>query len=121
MEGGHLFGRWRRYGSLTLFKCWLPLPALERFHSAHPKVVGICAQDVNSLTEPELDSESVTVDQEDVEWSECEILGKQEDSAAMGMAYDHERTIRADGRQNQPAQSSASGSSTKPYIGSSGK
>ena len=64
--------------------------ALQWLHSAHPEVVGIGTQDVNGLTEPEFDSESVTVEHEDLEWGKCGVGGKQEDGAAMGMAHDHE-------------------------------
>jgi hypothetical protein len=61
--------------------------ALERLHSAHPKMVGIGAEDMHGLTEPELDSESIAVEHEDFEWGKSEVGGKQEDGAALGMAY----------------------------------
>ena len=53
-------------------------------------MVGISAEDVNRLTEPELDFESVPVQHKDLEWGQSEVGGKQEDGAAMGMAYDDE-------------------------------
>jgi len=53
-------------------------------------MVGIRAEDVHGLTEPELDSESITIEHEDLEWVEGEVGGKQEDCAAQRMAYDDE-------------------------------
>lgn len=51
-------------------------------------MVGIGAEDVNGVTESEFDSESITVEHEDLDWGKGEVGGKQEDDTAMGMAYD---------------------------------
>jgi hypothetical protein len=53
-------------------------------------MVGIGAEDVNGVTEPELDPESITIKHEDLKWGKGEVGGKQEDGTAIGMAYDDE-------------------------------
>ena len=45
---------------------------------------------MNGVTEAELDSESISLEHEDLEWGKGEVGGKQEDGAAMGMANDDE-------------------------------
>src|SRR5665213_1376878 len=66
------------------------ITATQGFHPAHPEVIGIGAQDMNGLTKSQFDPEAVAVEQEYFERIEGEVCGKQENGAAMGMAYDHE-------------------------------
>ena len=90
VECGHLAADCGAVSVAGPVEVLIAVTALERHHSAHPKVVGISAEDVHGLTEPELDSESITVEHEDLEWSKSKVGGKQEDGAAIRMAYDDE-------------------------------
>src|SRR5258708_30803631 len=62
----------------------------QRLHSAHPKMIGVGAQDMDSLTESQFDLEPVAIKQKYFEGSKGEVGGKEEDGTAMGMADDHE-------------------------------
>jgi len=90
VEGGHLAadcGAIRVAGAMEIL---VAVATLEWLHSAHPEMVGIGAENVHGFAEPEFDSESITVKHEDFERSKGEVCGKQEDGAALGMAYDDE-------------------------------
>ena len=68
----------------------IAMASTEGLHSGHPEVVGVCPQDVDSLTETKFDSESVCVKDQDLQGFKGEVGGQKEDGAAQGMAYDHE-------------------------------
>src|SRR5450631_314178 len=90
VESGHLAADRGAVSIAGPMQILVAVAALERLHSGHPKVIRISAEDVDSLTEPKLDFESVCVEHEDLEWGKGEVGGKQEDGTAMGMAYDDE-------------------------------
>ena len=90
VEGSHIAADG---GVVTLagaMEILVAVAAPERFHTAHPELVCIGAEDVNPPTEPELDFESVSIEHNDLEWGQDEVGGKQEDGAALRMAYDDE-------------------------------
>jgi len=90
MESGHLAADCGAVSVAGPVEVLIAVTALERLHSAHPKVVGISAEDVHGLTKPEFDSESISIEHEDFQWGKGEVCGKQEDGAAIRVAYDDE-------------------------------
>src|ERR1035437_726375 len=90
VKGGHLAAGGGPIGNAGGGGVTVGITATHRFHPAHPEVIGIGAQDMNGLTKSQFDPEAVAVEQEYFERIEGEVCGKQENGAAMGMAYDHE-------------------------------
>ena len=90
MKGNHLALDCCPIGIGFPVQILIAVPATQRFHCRHPKMVSVRAQDVDCLAEAKLDSKSISVEQDDFQRLEGQVGREKKDRASDGMMYDHE-------------------------------
>ncbi len=70
-------------------------------HVHHPEVIGVGSQDVDGLTETDLDLEAEPIDPNDLEGFERGVRGQEEDAAPVGVIDEDEADDPPTGRHKR--------------------